>query len=47
MGGQMDALSIQKNKKITRTVPILKSNSTKIVFNFYSMMHIKIQPGTG
>ena len=25
-GGQAGALSIQKNEKITRTVPILKSN---------------------
>ena len=27
-GRQAGALSVQKNEKITRTVPILKSNST-------------------
>ena len=27
-GGGQGALSIQKNEKITRTVPMLKSNST-------------------
>ena len=27
-GGGQGALSVQKNEKITRTVPILKSNST-------------------
>ena len=27
-GGQGIMLSVQKNEKITRTVPILKSNST-------------------
>ena len=27
-GGRQGALSVQKNENITRTVPILKSNST-------------------
>ena len=41
-GGGQGALSIQKNAKIIRTVPILKSNSTQFSFNFFSMMDIKI-----
>ena len=34
-------LSVQENEIITRTVPILKSNSTKFSF-FFSSMDIKI-----
>ena len=36
-------LSVQKNEKITRTVPMLKSNSTEF-FSFFSMIHIKNFP---
>ena len=32
---QAGALSAHKTKKITRTVPILKSNSTQFAFFFY------------
>ena len=39
------ALSVQKNDKITRTVPILKSNSTQ--FSFYFMMDIKMFKNEG
>ena len=38
-GGRTRSLSIQKNEKITRRVPILKSNST--FFFFFSTMDIK------
>ena len=37
-GAQIRSLSVQKNEKITRTEPILKSNST---FFFFPMMGIK------
>ena len=43
-GGQ-GALSIQKNEKITRTVPMIKSNSnfyTIFIQFFSSMIYIKI-----
>ena len=40
-GGGQGALSVHKNEKITRTVPILKSNSTYFSFIF-SMMDINI-----
>ena len=36
------SLSIHKNEKITRTVPLQKSNSTKFKFKVIFMMDIKI-----
>ena len=41
-GGWAEVIIVQKNEKITRTVPILKSNSTQFSFNFFSAMDIKI-----
>ena len=38
--GRQGALSIQKNEKITRTVPILKSNSTYFPFHFFVLWWI-------
>ena len=34
-GGQGALLSVQKNEKITRTVPILKSNFADFSFNHF------------
>ena len=39
VGGRV-MLSVQKNKKITRTVPILKSNSILFSFNFFFLRWI-------
>ena len=36
-GGRQGALSVQKNEKITRTVPILKSNSNNFYLDFFFM----------
>ena len=35
VGGTGVMLSIQENEKITRTVPILKLNTTEFSFNFF------------
>ena len=41
--GLAGVLSVQKNEKITRTVPILKSNATQFSFTFFfSTMDIQI-----
>ena len=41
-GARSRSLSVQKNENITRTVPILKSNSTYFSFKFFfSTMDIK------
>ena len=46
MGGQV-ALSIQKNEKITRTVPLLKSNSSYFSFFFLRFILKFLQMGEG